>query len=619
MPFIEITSPSDNSTINTTSFNLTTLITDLNSVNANTGITAKYIIDPAPQSLNGNCPLNGGVTSITITPGTGPLYHTSIDTISNLSAGQHTIYACAYNGTYYSLLDQATFTIDTSAANSTSQPSIFITLPGNGSVTGDITPEIRAVFSYLASAANYSLAMDPITAPTSCPTNGLNNSFISGSAQPSLIYSYPTALSDGVHNIYGCVTDSNGNISSLAHISFTVDTTNPILTIHTPAFGSFVNTLTPTLTTDIYYSGSTVTGAYVVDPTIVPTSCPLSGNFTAMTIVNGSSSPNYITQDSLGAFTSNTTHSVYGCAKDGSHNSILQKTVFTVNTSTNLADTIAPTVIIQTPADGSIVPTINPAINTYIFETAGVMASYAIDPTNTPPNCQNPLSQPLTVTPGPPPMAIKYGAANLTNLTPGQHTLYVCAVDQYLNISVIQRSQFTVDPNANQFGINGNTVLITNYDDINGNDTVTFIFNDSGNATGYNIYSETMSAAPGTTFISLLNSSPLPATVNNGIATVTYNMAALFPGNTHANDYFFRLTRLNGSLESSQSNIAYMVGDVTVAENPSTDPTGEITAATPSTSQGGPSLPDGNITISDAWRVSYHVFDPASILLPNTP
>ena len=206
-------------------------------------------------------------------------------------------------------------------------------------------------------------------------------------------------------------------------------------------------------------------------------------------------------------------------------------------------------------------------------------------------------------------------------------------------------------------------LIILNYDN-SGGDRVTFRWARPSGAVDYTFYYQSMVANPTLPFATTVSTGvniPLASMTSTNIPGVglvdqyTLDVASLpNAGNTY---YYTISSRGAGLGSSNQSPIAFRYGDITDVSGTLTNPTGitpdylvtyfdawkikilldnpspgiaglpshlrfaadvsqDILPASSNTA-GNFSLPDSQVTYSDAWRVKYHVDNPTAIYLPN--
>ncbi|MGH2905162.1 MAG: adventurous gliding motility protein AgmC [Solirubrobacterales bacterium] len=199
-------------------------------------------------------------------------------------------------------------------------------------------------------------------------------------------------LSDAVHDVTVRHTDLAGNIGSSTR-SFTIDTTNPVVTISSPTNGQVVNTATP----GISFS--------VADATTTTTQCSVDGGaYSACTSV--------FTTGSL----TDAAHSVAVRATDQAGNQGTTTRNFTV-------DTTFPTVTILTPANGANLNTATPTVTFTVTDNNLGATTCSVDG-----GAYSACSSPWTT----------------PSLTDGPHTLNVRHTDAAGNVATSSRS-VTID------------------------------------------------------------------------------------------------------------------------------------------------------------------------------
>ena len=141
-----------------------------------------------------------------------------------------------------------TYTIEEDADKTTENmptqaPTVMMTAPAGGTVTSNNKPTLSASAtdnsgSGLASVQfEYSTNGGSTFAPAGSPV----------SAAP-FNFTFTTALADGAYDAEAIATDKDGNSTTSSPVSFTIDTVAPTVTMTAPSDGSLTNDNKPTLT-----------------------------------------------------------------------------------------------------------------------------------------------------------------------------------------------------------------------------------------------------------------------------------------------------------------------------------------------------------------------------------
>ncbi len=186
------------------------------------------------------------------------------------------------------------------------RPTVSIVSPGASAYLTTNMPVITAQLRDADSGVKISTLAFKLNG-TSIAYNAAGMICTSVTGGYNISYTPQTALSDGAHTLTVAVTDNDGNTSTTASRSFTVDTVAPVLNVTTPADGLITNQTTGTVsgttsdatsspvTLTITVNGSSV-GAVTVDG---------DGNFSkTVTYAEGSNTVVITATDSAGKTTS---------------------------------------------------------------------------------------------------------------------------------------------------------------------------------------------------------------------------------------------------------------------------------------------------------------------------
>ncbi len=171
---------------------------------------------------------------------TGSTWTLNVPT-AGLPGGIYTVYAVATDSSGVTGVPlSGSFTIDTLV------PTVSITGPANGSITKNNQPTFTASASEPGGSGVASVQFQ-------FSANGGADWINAGPAETAAPFSYtlPYAMDDGTYAVQAIATDNAGNFafsSTTTPISFTVDTTPPIVSLTAPANNSFTNNNQPTLT-----------------------------------------------------------------------------------------------------------------------------------------------------------------------------------------------------------------------------------------------------------------------------------------------------------------------------------------------------------------------------------
>ncbi|MCH8844398.1 MAG: Ig-like domain repeat protein, partial [SAR324 cluster bacterium] len=203
-----------------------------------------FTVDTAAPIVEIDSPLDGEVTSdtqpvvnVTVTDATATTLTATLDgqdlsdfvsgyTLPLLSDGGHTVVVTAVDeaGNSESVsISSISFTVDTVA------PLVGIASPVNGAITNNIQP----VLEFTVTDATATTVTVMIVGGEELP------GFVSGDTLPLTF--------DGEYSVVVTAVDEAGNPGS-DDVTFILDTEAPVVTISSPANGSYLNTQTPTLT-----------------------------------------------------------------------------------------------------------------------------------------------------------------------------------------------------------------------------------------------------------------------------------------------------------------------------------------------------------------------------------
>ncbi|MHB8840821.1 MAG: S-layer homology domain-containing protein [Candidatus Aquicultor sp.] len=159
------------------------------------------------------------------------------DALDPLADGQHNVTVEVIDAASNASVARSNFTVDTHA------PVVTITSPVAGSTTNTTTPQLTFTVS-----------------------EGTATVQVDGSAVGKKSGDKLDALSSGSHTVKIDTVDTAGNVGS-SQVTFTVDTTGPVVSITSPASGSVIVTTTPQL---VFTAGdATGTPAVRVDGSLV--------------------------------------------------------------------------------------------------------------------------------------------------------------------------------------------------------------------------------------------------------------------------------------------------------------------------------------------------------------
>jgi peptidoglycan/xylan/chitin deacetylase (PgdA/CDA1 family) len=153
-----------------------------------------------------------------------------------------------------------TFSVKTNA------PAVTVTSPGDGSTVSSATPTVGGAAGTAAGdSSQVTLQVYAGASATGTPVQTAVATVANGAW--SVVAS---RLTDGVYTAQATQTDSSGNTGTSSPVSFTVDTTAPVVAIAQPTDGATVKTAKPTLAgtadgssqvTAWIYAGTTATGS----------------------------------------------------------------------------------------------------------------------------------------------------------------------------------------------------------------------------------------------------------------------------------------------------------------------------------------------------------------------
>ena len=165
-----------------------------------------------------------------------------------LSEGPHTVTATATDAAGNTATDSNNFTVDLTA------PAVEVTTPAEGSSTNDSTPTYSGT---VEAGATVVITVDGVVVGTAVVTG------------TTWTFTQPTALSEGPHTVTATATDVAGNTASDSN-DFTVDLTNPTVTVTAPAEGAVINNPLPTYSGTVSDDGpGPLTVVITVDGTVL--------------------------------------------------------------------------------------------------------------------------------------------------------------------------------------------------------------------------------------------------------------------------------------------------------------------------------------------------------------
>ena len=361
-------------------------------------------------TVSGNVNEAGSTVTVTITDSNGNVIETqmpAVDAGGNWSFDATTL----TNGTYTvtaSATDAAgnvggdttsTFTVDSTA------PSVAITAPADNANLSDTTPTVSGTVS------------EPTATVTVTITDSNGNVIetqtpaVDGSGNWSFD---TTTLTEGTYTAEATAVDSGGNTSTPASVSFTIDVTDPTVTLDTPADNSDLTDNTPTVsgTAEV---GSTVT-VEITDSNgnVVETQTPtvdVNGNWTfdAAQLADGA-------------------YTVEATATDDAGNAT------TAGPNTFTVDTSAPVLTVSTPTDGSSTNDDTPEISGNIDDPGATVTVVVLDD-------QGNAIETLTPTVD----ANGDWSIDASQLAEGTYSVQVSAIDGAGNASNTVNNTFTVD------------------------------------------------------------------------------------------------------------------------------------------------------------------------------
>jgi len=229
-----------------------------------------------------------------------------------LAPGSHIVNAIAINtdqGVQSVVSNTNTFILDATP------PTVEVTAPADGSHTNNPLPTYSGTVS--------DDGPPPLTVSISVDGTTLGNATVTGN---TWTFTPTVPLAEGDHTVMATATDVAGNTASDSN-TFTVDLTNPTVTVTAPAEGAVINNPLPT------YSGTVEAGATVVitvDGTVLGNATVTGNTWTFTPTVPLPDGP----------------HTVTATATDAAGNTASDSNDFTV-------DTTAPAVTVTTPAEGS--------------------------------------------------------------------------------------------------------------------------------------------------------------------------------------------------------------------------------------------------------------------------
>jgi parallel beta-helix repeat protein len=395
---------------------ITFIMTDTGGRTVSTNIT--IYVDVVAPSIEITSPLNGsysnssvlvswnasdadsGIASAEVSSDGGNWTEAvgSSATISGLTDG---------NWTLYVRVTDAVGNVNSTSVNVTVDaylPAMIILTPKNGSYNG--TGSVTVTWTgddNGTGLSHYAVSEDGTNWTT---TNGTERTF---------------SLGDGVHTVMVRAYDLVGNFNETS-VTFTIDTTAPTLAISSPTNGSSVNSANVTISW--VGSDATVISYYEV--------CIDSGNWTSL----------------------NGTNMMFNGLSDGSHNVTVRAYDLLSNhaeiTSSFMIDTVAPTINITSPSNG-----------TYVTSSSMTVRWTADDDTSV-------CSQLMKVDNGTwAPMPTMITSKALTGLSDGEHTIGIMVLDKAGNnatmyiLVVIDTTAptATVSPTGNSVEVNASLII----------------------------------------------------------------------------------------------------------------------------------------------------------------
>ena len=259
--------------------------------------------------------IDGIVVGMAVADGSGAW---SVTPTTALADGPHSVVATAVDGAGNTAMDAVDVTLmaDTST-------TVTIDRPADGAVTGDTTPLLSGTAEPGASVA---ITIDGVLVAT-----------VTADAAGAWFYVPSTALAAGPHTVSVIATDSVDNTATDT-TTFTVDTSIPSLTLVAPGDGTITAERRPVV------SGTADPGAFVV------------------VIVDGVT-VGTVRTDADGTWSI----PVASDLADGPHTATATTTNASGATATEsndfTVDSTAPSIVITTPVDGSVIGTATPAIS----------------------------------------------------------------------------------------------------------------------------------------------------------------------------------------------------------------------------------------------------------------
>jgi hypothetical protein len=185
-----------------------------------------------------------------------------------------------------------------------------------------------------------------------------------------------SGLSEGSHTFQVRATDAAGNVGSFASYSWTVDTTAPLVTLVSPADGSTTDDPTPT------FSGSAGTTAGDSSTVLVKVYSGTSATGTPVQTLTATVSAGSYSVDAASPL-SGTYTAVAEQSDNAGNTAISAPNTFSVTA----ADTTAPVVTLNSPADGSatsdLMPTFSGTAGLVPGDASSVLVKVYVGPTAT--------------------------------------------------------------------------------------------------------------------------------------------------------------------------------------------------------------------------------------------
>ena len=285
----------------------------------------------------------GSTVVLTLTDASGATVHTATvtadavtgafivdDVPAGLASGTYTASVTATDAAGNSGMASNTFTINSAA------PSVSVSGP-MGEIA-DNTPTITGLVNDPAATVTVVVTPDR-------PNQGAPRTFMA-SVDSSGSWSVDSSmLPDGGYTIQATATNASGN-SSTASGSFSIDSTNPIVAVTSPANGSTTSDVRPD-----------VTGTSEPGSSVVVTITDDMGNLVhTATVTADAVTGAFIVDDLMDDLISGQAYTVSVVATDGAGNMGSTMTEFTVDTS-------APMIAIDSPTQGEVLDVASPAVS----------------------------------------------------------------------------------------------------------------------------------------------------------------------------------------------------------------------------------------------------------------